>query len=335
MKFCKDFIKILYFKLAFLFFWVYTEYRYRYNRGKIMNPQIGTILTDVSPITNLKHFIVYDISGKGVWATDGFNNAEIVKKCDDYFVIWADGEYRAYHCEEVNRASGLYNFHEGSYKSYLDYYEIVEFEKTHQELINQNTENGNTTTKTKLKSETDNMEEFKIEVERELKKMENRMRDTINKYNEAIENNKKDYEDTLAKYRKMNNLDSVIEYQNKNKQVIQSYKEEVASLWDKIFIQKDIIIEWQEKTAQKESTINSLNGKISELQMAVANYEKNNENIIESMAQAKAKEKVEKMQNVIIQKENDIKALNIKFAIMFAVNVFLLLILAYAVTLIK
>lgn len=299
-----------------------------------MEPQIGTILTDVSPITNLKHFIVYDVSGKGVWATDGFNNAEIVKKCDDYFVIWADGEYRAFHCEEVNRASGLYNFHEGSYKSYLDYYEIVEFEKTHQELITQNTENGNTTTKTKLKSETDNMEEFKIEVERELKKMENRMKETINKYNEAIENNKKDYEDTLAKYRKMNNLDSIIENQNKNKELIQSYKEQVDSLWDKIHIQKEVIIEWQEKTEQRENTITSLNGKISELQMAVANYEKNNENIIESMASERAKDKVEKLKEVIAKKDEILKSYNKNLKIICAVNVFLLLLLAYAVTLI-
>ncbi len=299
-----------------------------------MEPQIGTILTDVSPITNLKHFIVYDVSGKGVWATDGFNNAEIIKKCDDYFVIWADGEYRAFHCEEVNKASGLYNFHEGSYKSYLDYYEIVEFEKTHQDLITQNTENGNTTTKTKLKSETDNMEEFKIEVERELKKMENKMKETINKYNEAIENNKKDYEDMLAKYRKMNNLDSVIESHSKYKNIIQDYKNQVSDLKNKLGIQKQVIIEWQEKAEQKESKITTLNGKISELQMVVANYEKNNENIIEARASERAKDKVEKMQNVVIQKENYIKALNIKFAIMVAVNIFLAASLIYAVALI-
>ncbi|MCR5261719.1 MAG: hypothetical protein K6C94_07770 [Candidatus Gastranaerophilales bacterium] len=91
--------------------------------------EIGTILAEVSPTTNLKHFIVYDKEGRTVWATDGYKDAEIVKKTNNYFVIFADNNYLAFYCKEINFETGMYIFYEGNYKSFLEYQELIDFEK--------------------------------------------------------------------------------------------------------------------------------------------------------------------------------------------------------------
>ncbi|MCR5261720.1 MAG: hypothetical protein K6C94_07775 [Candidatus Gastranaerophilales bacterium] len=176
-------------------------------------------------------------------------------------------------------------------------------------------------------------------MERKAQDLQKQMRETELQYILSVEKIKKDYEKKLAQYKRMNSIEALME----NKESFDKIQKEADEYKQKYLNKKEEVEDLTNKIQSlgeiQKDEVDALTRKIQSLDEDLDLYKNDNPELVRLIESTEVNEEslqytVVSLNHTIRQKEKIINDYSKNLKIIFAVNIFLLAMLIYAITLI-